>query len=94
MSQVTLAGVYDQLLLREPVVLQEISEREFNNLRTSLLRKFRKSKEEFDACGLPWPYDGEFIECRFLKVQSTAEFKLSPEAQRRTRTLTFKLKDL
>lgn len=94
MSQVTLAGVYDQLLLREPVVLQEISEREFNNLRTSLLRKFRKSKEEFDACGLPWPYDGEFIECRFLKAQSTAEFKLSPEAQRRTRTLTFKLKDL
>ena len=94
MSQVTLAGVYDQLLLREPVVLQEISEREFNNLRTSLLRKFRKSKEEFDACGLPWPYDGEFIECRYQKVQSTAEFKLSPLDSRRTRSRTFKLSEI
>lgn len=94
MSQVTLAGVYDQLLLREPVILQDISERDYNNLRTSLLRKFRKSKQEFESCGLPWPYDGEFIECRFQKMQSTAEFRLSPEAQRRTRTMMFKLKDL
>lgn len=94
MSHVTLSGIYDRVLLREPVKLEGISEREYGNLRTSLLRKFRKSKQEFESCGLPWPYDGEFIECRFQKVQSTAEFKLSPEAQRRTRTAMFKLKDL
>ncbi len=94
MSQVTLAGVYDQLLLREPVILQDISERDYNNLRTSLLRKFRKSKQEFESCGLPWPYDGEFIECRFQKAQSTAEFKLSPLDSRRTRSRTFKLSEI
>lgn len=94
MSQVTLTDIYNQLQLREPVVLQDITERDYNNLRTSLLRKFRKSKEEFESCGLPWPYDGEFIACRFQKAQSLAEFKLSPLDSRRTRSRTFKLSEI
>lgn len=94
MSQVTLQDVYDRVLLRETVVLEPVAEKDFNNLRTSLLRKFRKSKEEFQACGLPWPYSGEFIECRYKRDTFTAEFKLSLEVQRRTRSVVFTLKDV
>lgn len=94
MSQVTLQDVYDRVLLREVVVLEPISEREYDNLRTSLLRKFRKSKQEFDSCGLPWPYSGEFLECRLKRDTFTAEFKLSLETQRRTRSVVFTLKDV
>lgn len=94
MSHVTLSGIYDRVLLREPVKLEGISEREYGNLRTSLLRKFRKSKDEFQSCGLPWPYEREFIECRFSKATSSAEFKLSPEGQRRTRSVQFKLSEI
>lgn len=94
MSQVTTQDVYDRVLLGETVVLENLEENQFNNLRTSLLRKFRRSKEEFTRCGLPWRYDKEFIECRFQKSMSIAEFKLSPLGQRRTRSLTFTLKDV
>jgi len=94
MSQVTTQDIYDRVLLGETVVLENLEESQFNNLRTSLLRKFRKGKEDFTRCGLPWRYEKEFIECRFQKNISTAEFKLSPLGQRRTRTLTFTLKDV
>ena len=86
MASLTLQELYNELMFDEPVDVLVSSERDFNNLRTALLRKFRKARAEFVDCGFNWQHKDKFISCQFNKETGTAKFQLKPESMRATRS--------
>lgn len=97
MSTLTLQKLYDRLLLKETVTIEGIDEREYTNLRTSVLRKYRMSQKIFDKFGMDSPLGMEYIQCSYSKATekeaSRAVFRLANRNDRKTRPKEYSVKD-
>lgn len=71
-------SIFKKLILREAVVLAIDTRKEFDTLRVSLLRRYRKYAELAEYIGAPDPFEDEFLKCEWDKKTKFAKFKISP----------------
>lgn len=81
--EMNLSNLYDQLILRKAVMM--IMEfRDYNNLRTSLVRKHKQTIESFEKIGIPCPQASLYVASSFDRSTQRVTFELKETAKKST----------
>lgn len=82
MLEGTLNKIFRRVLEGEEVAHDFFTKAEYESARTSLLRKFRKSNEEFEKCGFDGPNSGKYFKCSWNRELQQGSFKLEADNRR------------
>lgn len=91
MSELNLQDIYTEILLRKPVEVFGVSRKQYDNLRTSLLRKFRITKQSFAQYGFSSPYYEDYLQCSYNAEKFAATFQLASRDARKTQPNKWKI---
>ena len=89
----TLQSVFNDVLSGETLTVLHNTKAEYESMRSALLRKFRRLKEDMEKLGYD-TYAGKFIQCRYDSIEVSGTYTLAADTARTNTKREYKLKEL
>ena len=83
-----LQSIFNQILLGEKVEVLLADKKEFDSLRTMLIRKFKKAAEGMESIGDYNPYKGMFVSASWNKETNVATFCQAEVSSKKRKSYT------
>ena len=79
---VDIQQLFNEVVAGQTKKLLLADQRDYEALRSSMLRKFRKYKEMLQDLGAPYAYEDKFLRCSFNKDEVSGTFSLADVSTR------------
>lgn len=78
----TVKQIVSRIFAEETVTIEFFGKAEYESARSSILRKFSKDKALFLSLGAADPWEGKFIQCRFVADTGIGTFRLEDDKRK------------